>query len=159
MKSVNWRETIKLWGFTLLKIPMIFWLKPKVLAFTDEKSVIQIAFKRRTQNHLKSMYFGALCVGAELAPGLLALRLIEKQSVRCAFLFKDFSAAFLKRCEADATFVCDQGKAISDAIAKTIATKERENVTLTVIATAPQASIAEDEIIARFTMTISIKAK
>lgn len=159
MTKVLWRETFKLWGFTLNKIPLIFWVKPKIMEISADKAVIVIPFKRRTQNHVKSMYFGALCVGADLAPGLLTMRLLEKETVKCVFLFKDFSAEFLKRVEDDATFTCSQGKAISEAIGKAIMTRERQNVTLDVEATVPAKVAGSIEVVARFKMTISIKAR
>lgn len=157
MEKIKWKETFKLWGFALLKISMIFWLRPRVLELNSERSMILIPFRRRTKNHLNSMYFGALSVGADLAPGLLTLRLIEKQRAKCSFVFKEFTGEFLKRCEADAIFVCDQGRAISEAINRTLISKERENIILNVIATTNIES--KQEVVARFKMTISIKAK
>jgi len=157
MAKTLWKETLKLWAFTLVNIPLIFWLRPKVLELTEARSVILIPMGRRSRNHLKSMYFAVLCAGADLAPGLLTLNVLGKQTVKCSFLFKDFQADFLKRCEGDACFTCSEGLAISEAVARAVQTRERQNVTLNVTATVP--SLSGDEVIARFKLTISIKAK
>ncbi len=157
MAKTLWKETLKLWAFTLFNIPLIYWLRPRVLELSDTRSVILVPLSHRSRNHLKSMYFAALCMGADLAPGLMTLSKLRQQTVKCTFLFKDFQADFLKRCEGDACFTCDEGQAISDAIASAISTGERQNVSLNVNATVP--SVSADEIIARFKLTISIKAK
>jgi hypothetical protein len=102
------------------------------------------------------MYFAVLCTGADLGPGLLTMNLLGKEPVKCSFLFKDFQADFLKRCEGDACFTCVEGDAIAAAISRTVQTGERQNVTLNVTATVPSQSPEE---VARFKLTISIKKK
>ena len=51
---------------------------------------IKIPLKRRTKNHLYSMYFGALSVGADITGGFLAMMCIQKTNKRVALIFKDF---------------------------------------------------------------------
>jgi acyl-coenzyme A thioesterase PaaI-like protein len=70
MSKVAWNATLKLWAFGWLKVPMIAWVRPKVIELNDERSVIKIALTRRTKNHLNSLYFGALCVGADVTGGI-----------------------------------------------------------------------------------------
>ena len=65
-------------GFGLSKVPLIFYCRPSVVELTDELTIIKIPFKRRNRNHLKSMYFGVLAVGADVAGGVLAMDLIRK---------------------------------------------------------------------------------
>ena len=52
--------------FGLLKAPLIWLCRPKVIEHTDEKIEMAIRLRRRTKNHLGSMYFGALAVGADV---------------------------------------------------------------------------------------------
>ena len=148
-----WKDTFKLWIYTFKNIPMIFWLKPKVLELTATRSVIIIPFRRRSRNHLHSMYFGALCVGADLAPGLLTMNLLSAKRKKCSFIFKDFQAEFLRRCETNAKFICAEGHLIADAIEKAVQSKERQHATLNVIASEDKT----EEVVAKFKMTISIK--
>ena len=50
--------------FALSKIPLLGWVYPTVIESTPQKLVIRIKLNRRTKNHLRTMYFGALCMGA-----------------------------------------------------------------------------------------------
>ena len=67
-----------LWALGFFKIPLIFFCRPKIHEISDDKCVIRIPCKRRVKNHVKSMYIGALTIGADLAGGFLAMRHIEK---------------------------------------------------------------------------------
>jgi hypothetical protein len=156
MSDVNWKDTLKLWAFTAFYIPLVFWLRPRILEVTTKRSIIEMPFNRRTKNHVRSMYFGALSVGAEIGPGLITLRLFAEQKHKLTFLFKDFQADFLKRCEANVRFTCNDGDAIAAAIKTAIETKERQNVPVSVIATIPELG---DEPQAHFKLTLSLRAK
>ena len=72
------RETAFLRIFGVFKIPLIFFVKPTVVELTDNRAVVKIPCTYRTKNHLGSMYFGVLCTGADLAGGIMAMRLIDK---------------------------------------------------------------------------------
>ena len=76
--------------FGLMKIPLIFFVKPSVVEIDEEKIMVKIPFRRRNRNHLNSIYFGALCVGADCTGGLLAMKYIKAQPERIALVFKDF---------------------------------------------------------------------
>jgi len=143
---------VKLFG--LSKVPMIYYCKPKVIQFNNELLEIKIPLNRRTQNHLNSMYFGALAVGADVTGGFLALPAIQKSKRKINLLFKDFNAKFLKRAEADVHFICQDGIAVNNLVQQAIATKERQNYTLKIIAKTPSIS---DDIVAEFDLTLSIK--
>jgi acyl-coenzyme A thioesterase PaaI-like protein len=157
MYKTSWRETILLWLFSIVNLPMIFWLKPRVIELTDARCIIMMPFRRRSRNHVKSMYFGALCAGADLAGGIMAMKLFKKQKEKFTFVFKDLQADFLKRCEADVYFVCDEGARISETIQRALQTRQRENVTLNVTATIP--ALFKDEPVATFKLTLSLKPK
>lgn len=155
--KTRWRETALLWLFSLRKLPLVFWLRPRIVEMGQTRSVLKIRFTRRTRNHVNSMYFGALCVGAELAPGTLAMNLLRAQPEKYTFVFKDFYAEFLKRCEADVYFVFEQGEKIEQAIARAKASGERENVALDVVAVIPSES--SEEPVAKFKLTLSLKKR
>jgi len=143
---------IRLFGFT--KVAMIYYCKPKVIHVDNESLEIKIPLNRRTKNHINSMYFGALSVGADITGGFLALPPIQKSKRKIVLLFKDFNAKFLKRAESDVHFVCKDGKAVSDLVNKAIETGERQNYTLQITANTPKIS---DDIVAEFSLTLSIK--
>ena len=143
---------IRLFGFT--KVAMIYYCKPKVIHVDNESLEIKIPLNRRTKNHINSMYFGALSVGADITGGFLALPPIQKSKRKIVLLFKDFNAKFLKRAESDVHFICKDGKAVSDLVNKAIETGERQNYTLHIIARTPKIS---DDNVAEFDLTLSIK--
>jgi acyl-coenzyme A thioesterase PaaI-like protein len=151
------RETMVVRGFSLFKIPLLFFCSPSVLELSDSRCVVRIPRNRRTQNHLKSLYFGALCVGADCAGGLIAMRAIQKRKAPVSLIFKDFQAEFLKRAEGDTHFTCDDGEAILVAVERAIRSGERENIPVRITATVPSKS--GDEPVARFTLTLSLKKK
>ena len=150
------RETFSLRWFGLTKIPLLFYVGVSVAEISPERMVVRIPLRRRTRNHLGSMYFGALCIGADCAPGAFAMYLIRQQPARISMVFKDFQAEFLKRAEGDVYFTCDQGKEIAELVAQAAASGERVERQVEVIATAPSLS---DEPVARFKLTLSLKKR
>ena len=146
---------IRAWGF--LKIPLIYFLRPSILEMTDERMVMKIPLNRRSKNHLNSMYFGALCVGADCAGGMIAMKLIRESGHDISLVFKDFQASFLKRPEADVHFICEVGSEIKKLIDRTVKSGERENLAVPVIATCP--SKFGNEPVAQFTLTLSLKKR
>jgi acyl-coenzyme A thioesterase PaaI-like protein len=154
--SEKTRETISLRWFSLTKIPLLFYVGVVVTEVTPERMVVRIPLRRRTKNHLGSMYFGALCAGADCAGGAFAMYLIRQQRENIALVFKDFQAEFLKRAEGDVDFCCDQGKEISDLVSQAIATSERVEKQIAVVATVPSLS---NEPVARFKLTLSLKRR
>ena len=93
--KITWQ--ILLFGFS--KVPLIFYCRPKVINISEAKLEIKIKLNRRTKNHLNSMYFGVLSVGADVTGGFLAMKLIQESKSKIALIFKDFHADFLKRAE------------------------------------------------------------
>lgn len=150
------KETIGLRAFAAAKIPLIGFCKPVVMARDEQRVVIKIPLRRRTKNHLGSMYFGVLAVGADLAGGLLAMDLIRRSGQKVSLVFKDFKVDFLKRPEADVHFTCHDGALIADLVQRTLSSKKRENATVRVVATCPKMS--GDEPVADCLLTLSLKA-
>ncbi|MAP61721.1 MAG: DUF4442 domain-containing protein [Candidatus Marinimicrobia bacterium] len=145
---------LKIFGLT--KIPLLWFCRPKII-YLDEKSVeIKIPLKRRTKNHLGSMYFGALSVGADITGGFLAMICIQNSKRKVALIFKDFKADFLKRAEGDVHFRCNQGSDIIKLVEKTIDSGQRENMIVNIDAYVPSIS---DDIVANFELTLSLKEK
>lgn len=150
-----WKPTllVRLWSFRYV---FLLWaVKPAVLELSDQRCVIRIPLGWRTRNHLRSMYFGALCIGADIAGGLIAFELIRKQKVRVSFVFKDVRAEFLKRPEADVLFTCEDGPLIQDLLRRTLASGEREEATVRVTATVPEKF--GNDAVANFELTLSLR--
>lgn len=114
-----------LWMFSHFKVPMIGYLKPRLIKLTDTEIIICLPLTRRSRNHLQSMYFGALAVGADLAGGLHGFYHAKQKKCKPSLVFKSFQAQFLRRPESDVYFVCSEGETVKRMIEESIATKER----------------------------------
>ena len=155
--SLTTRATISTRWIGLTKIPLLYFARPSVVELTDEKIVVKIPLRRRTKNHLGSMYFGALAVGADVSAGLIAWRRIDESGVPINLVFKDIFGEFLRRPEADVHFTCTEGGEIDKLVQNAATSGEREEMPIHVTATVP--SLTGDEPVARFTLTLSIKKK
>ena len=60
LSKMRWK--LFLLGF--FKIPLIHYVRPKLVRCNDNEMLKRILFRRRTKNHLNSMYYGALNIGA-----------------------------------------------------------------------------------------------
>ena len=145
---------IRLFGIS--KVPLIWYCRPKVIKHTQKEIEVKIPLKYRTKNHLGSMYFGVLAVGADITGGFLAMDSIIKSSRKVALIFKDFKADFLKRPEGDVHFFCKDGLEIEELVKKTIDTGERQNYLMSIYATVPSISM---DVVAKFELTLSLKDK
>ena len=125
----------------------------KILAISS----LFMPLDRRTRNHVKSMYIGAMVVGVDLVTGFTAMLKILESKKNIILIFKDLKANFLKRAEGDVHYICREAKAISAAVEETINTGERVNIAVPVIATVPD-SFGEEPV-ATFTITLSMKEK
>jgi acyl-coenzyme A thioesterase PaaI-like protein len=151
------RETAKIWLFGFFKIPMLFWLRPKVIEMSDKRCVVYMPLNRRSKNHLNSMYFAALAAGADCAAGFMAMMLIQKSGHKVSLSFKDFHADFHKRAESGVYFTCDQGEEIQAFVEQVLESGERMNLPVRVQATCPDK--LGDEPVVDFTLTLSLKKK
>jgi len=150
------KDTLFVRYFGLTKVPLIFFVSPSVLVLDEHECRIKIPLNRRTRNHLKSMYFGVLATGADLAGGLVAMKEIYASKKKIALSFKDFHAEFLKRAEGDTHFVCTQIPEIKKFVKEVIASGERMNFPVQIEAICPDIS---PEPVAKFVLTLSLKVK
>lgn len=150
-------ETAKVRSFGFFKIPLIWMIRPIVLEVGINRTEIKVPLQRITKNHLGSMYFGALAIGADLAGGLLFMNLTRSKKLKTSFVFKDMQASFLKRADGDVHFTSTCGNEVSQLIEKLTASPDRHECKVEILATVP--SKFGDEPVAKFTLTLSAKRK
>jgi acyl-coenzyme A thioesterase PaaI-like protein len=148
IKKMRW--LLFLLGF--MKIPMIRYTKPKLLAIDDNTVRVKIKLRRRTKNHLSSMYFGALSVGADIAGGIQVFYFSKKMDRKVSFAFKGMNAQFLKRAESDIVFESNEGQKIQKAMEKSLIEGSRINDSIMV-----EAKNDSGEIVATFEMIVSVR--
>lgn len=146
-----------LWQFGLFKIPLIGFVRPRLIELTDKKLVVRIKLRRRTRNHLGSMYFGALAIGADLSGAFQAFQIADETKRKLSIVFKDFKADFIKRPETDVYFVSEAGDQIRNMVEKSVQSGERvtESIRINAVTGYPDAT----EVVAQFLLGLSIRNK
>ncbi len=114
---------------SLLKVPLLGLSGPRVVDLTSTKAVVQLPLKFLTKNHLGSMYFGALTMGAELSIAVKLLARMREERLPINFIFKDFSCEFHKRAEEDVQFITESVAEIDKLIEEALRTGDRVNGT------------------------------
>lgn len=146
-------------AFGLFKVPMLIFAGVSIVELNENRSVIKIPINWRTKNHLNSLYFGSLAVGADVAAGLYASLLIRESKKKIHLSFKDFKANFLKRSMSDTYFVVDNLKDISNFVSDVIANPgQRKNYSVNVYATNHLDPQMQTDRVAEFVLTLSLKA-
>ncbi|WP_306589911.1 DUF4442 domain-containing protein [Geothrix sp. 21YS21S-4] len=152
------KQTFGMRLFGWLKIPLLAAVRPSVVELGETRCVVRIPLRRRTRNHLGSMYFGALAIGADCAGGLLAMDQIKRSGGNVSLVFKAFQATFLKRPESDVYFICDEGEAIRDQVRRARASEERITEPMRIRAAVRLPDGTFDPV-AEFTLELSLKRR
>lgn len=154
----RFKQTFGMRLFGWLKIPLLASVRPSVIELTEARCVVRIPLRRWTRNHLGSMYFGALAIGADCAGGLLAMDQIKRSGKPVSLVFKAFQATFLKRPEADVYFICEGGEAIRDQVRRALDSEERitEPMRIQAAVKLPDGTF---EPVAEFTLELSLKLR
>jgi len=137
------------------KVPMIDYAGLVIVTLNMDQSIVKICLTPQNKNHLNSMYFGSLAIGADAAGGLLPLYQIKQQKINSTVVFKDFKANFIRRPESDVYFVCNEGVKVHQALMETVATKQRINFPVNVVAVLDPKDLSEP--VATFILTVSVK--
>lgn len=153
--SILTRFKFFLWYFGCFKVRLIGYLHPRLVTLTDETIVIRLPLNRRSKNHLHSMYFGALAVGADLAGGLHGFYHARQAKLNISLAFKSFQSQFLKRPESDVYFVCTMGHDVKNMILESQQTGHRINKPILVTAYTNYSQTPEE--VAHFTLELSLK--
>lgn len=140
-------------GFGLTKVPLLFMCSPRIVKLDENVCEVLIPFRKIVKNHVGSMYFGAMAIGADTCVGMHAVDKIAQSKKKIGFIFKDFKAQFLKRAEGDALFICEEGAQVQALIQEVLRTGERAHKSIKARAE------VQGEIVAEFELTLSLKVK
>lgn len=151
------KYSLYLWYFGLAKVRLINFCRPQIVDVNKKEVILSIPLNRRTRNHVRSMYIGVMTVGVDLVAGLTAMLKIRDSKKNVILIFKDMTSNFLKRAEGDVHFICKIREKIDKAVEEAIASGERVNLLVPVIATVPDKF--GNEPVAEFTITLSLKEK
>lgn len=147
---------VRLWS--LRNVWLLFLISPSVVEINERRCVVRVPLNWRTRRRdIHAMYLGVLCMGADIAAGLIAFDLVAKQKAKVSFIFKDIRGEFLKRAEGDVLFTNEDGPIVQELIRRTLASGEREEATVHVTATVPKK--LGNEPVAKFELTLSLKRR
>ena len=140
--------------YLLTKLPLAYIAGVRVKELSIEKAIVTIKYKWLTQNPFRSMYFACLAMGAEMSTGLLVINGVYNSIPAISMLVVKNQAVYHKKAIGTITFICTDGKLISDAVDKAKISGESVEINTT--------SIGRDEagdVVAEFNFTWSMKAK
>jgi hypothetical protein len=147
---------VRLWS--LQNVFLLWLVRPKIVELSPERCIVKIPLNWITRRRdIHAMYLGTLCMGADVAAGLIAFHLVAEKKARINFIFKDLRAEFLKRAEGDVLFTNNDGPLVQDLVRRALESDERHEATVHVTATVP--SKLGDEPVAKFELTLSVKRK
>src|SRR5687768_18415749 len=147
---------VRLWS--LQNVFLLWLVRPKIVELTDDRCIVRIPLNWITRRRdIRAMYLGTMCMGADVAAGLIAFKIVNERRERIVFLFKDIRGEFLKRAEGDVTFTNVDGPKIQELLRRAMETGERQEAIVQVIATVPEK--LGDEPVAKFDLTLSVKKK
>ena len=155
MNALLLKKNMILWGLSFLKLPLLLYIRPKITRYDESTCHIRVNLQRRTQNHLKSMYFGALAMGAELSIAGSAVLEIWDLKQPIDFIFKDFQCQFLKRANSDVIFVSHNNQQVKGLLLQALKTGERYEKTFTGEA---RSADHPELVFMAYRLTLSVKA-
>ena len=146
----------RLWS--LHNVFLLWLVRPKIVELNENRCVVRIPLNWITRRRdIHAMYLGTLCMGADVAAGLIAFTLVAQHKARMNFIFKDIRGSFLKRAEGDVVFSNNDGPLIQDLVKHALESEERHEATIHVTAGVPPK--LGDEPVATFELTLSMKKK
>lgn len=147
---------VRLWS--LQNVFLLWLVRPKIHELSADRCIVRVPLNAITRRKdIRAMYLGTLCMGADVAAGLIAFQIVAERKQRINFIFKDLKAEFLKRAEGEVWFTNNDGPLIQDLIQRALSSDERHEATVHVTATVPEK--LGDEPVAKFELTLSVKRK
>lgn len=147
---------VRLWS--LQNVFLLWLVRPRIVELSMDRCIVRIPLNFITRRRdIKAMYLGTLCMGADVAAGLIAFQLVAEKKARVSFIFKDIKGEFLKRAEGAVVFTNNDGPIVQELVRRAMETGERQEATVHVVATVPEKY--GDEAVARFELTLSIKKR
>jgi len=111
-------------SFLFLKLPSAWICGVRVQKIDNQHCETSVKHRWINQNPFNSMYFAVQAMAAELSTGALVIGHIQESGRKISMLVAQNKAAFTKKATGKISFACNDGKLISEAIEKTIATGE-----------------------------------
>lgn len=138
----------------LARLPAAFFCGVRLCELTPERCTTTVPYGWRSQNPFRSTYFAAQAMAAEMSTGALVLLAAEDAGTPFSTLILGMQSTFGKKATSLATFTCEDGAAVFDAVRAALATGEPKTVTLSTVG-----RLADGTEVSRFAFTWSVKAR
>jgi hypothetical protein len=154
----DWKATMTVRLWALRNVFLLWLIKPRILEVNDQRCEMVVPLSWRTRRRdIHAMYLGTLCMGADIAGGLIAFQIMMRSKERLSFVFKDIRGEFFKRAEDDVHFACEDGALIQQMVARARESGDRQEAQVRVVARVPKK--LGDEPVAQFELTLSVKKR
>ncbi len=144
----------KLNKFLLFKLPSAYFSGIRVTSINDKEAMASVKHQWINQNPFKSLYWATQGMASELVTGILVMKQIDKSGKKISMLVTKQNGTFTKKATGKITFICNDGEIIKQAIDKTIATGEGQNIVMTA-----EGFNEEYESVSKFEYEWSVKVK
>ena len=147
------RNPLKFSFYLLSKLPAAYFSGVRVKELNQEQSIVTVPYRWFTKNPFRSTYFACLSMAAEMSTGLLALMNIYNRDPKVSMLVTKVEGEFFKKATGITTFICEEGKWITETIERCIVNGEAA-----LIRVCSTGTNGKGEPIATFYITWSFKA-
>ena len=110
--------------FNMFKLPSAYLCGVRAKYIDKEKCIVTVKHKWINQNPFKSMYWVVQGMAAELSTGALLVAKIKESNKSISMLVASNNSTFTKKATGKITFICNEGKAIDEAVKKALETGE-----------------------------------
>lgn len=148
-------RTKALFQLGISAMPMMRYVRPKLVELTPDRATVRIDVSRRSKNGYNSLFLGALAAGGDCVAGLFPMKFMFENGHRTIPIVKSTSSEYYRRVTNYAHFTCTQGIELYEICNAVVASGERREFTVEVAVTAP--SEFGDEVVARITQVMSVR--
>lgn len=141
-------------AWALIKLPSALFAGVRLRHLDAARCAAAVPFGWRSQNPFRSIYFAVQAMAAELSTGALGLLAIEDAGVPFSILVVDMRASFGKKAVSEATFTCEDGAVVFDAVRRAVATGQAQVYTVRTVG-----RMADGAEVSRFEFTWSVKPR
>jgi len=101
--------------FGLQRLPSLIWWGVRLSILDDQKCVVTMPFKWRTQNPFGSIYFAAQAGAAELSTGLLCMQALSGRGQWSMYVI-GFEAEYGVTAKTNVSFTCKDAESLNETL-------------------------------------------
>ena len=140
--------------FLMFKLPAAYITGIRVSSISEKQAIARVKHKWINQNPFKSLYWAVQGMASELVTGILVMKRIDESGKKISMLVTNQNGTFTKKATGRINFICKDGDKVKQAIDKTIATGEGQNLIMTA-----EGFDQDNESVSKFEYEWSIKVK